>query len=380
MLTAISYIPLRLNSTLVYQIPTTYNGSNQTGPIGDLQNGRANICTNGFIDSEFMWGAVERTNSFNHIRMKIIVPKAGNQPIVLNFFKVFKKYAWVMTTLSIFIIIIVFKCVQLVQQRIGEHPSEYSFKNISLNAYRSLLGDSVAANVPLATSIRLVFMSWFIYCFLMSNAFTCKLKSSLVQPGSLDDIDTLDALLNSKIKIMMFRESKFLVEPNVGPQLWTRLNHSLVNGSFFTFEKQFQENHTLAHIAQDYLISYALSKSFDTSKGRPRYHEMAENLLTFPQVYMTELGSPFMQVMNELLGLFYQSGIYSRWTMETLYDNALANQFNVEKSVEEKKEQEDADFKIVISIEHLQMAFYLWAFGLTVSMIVFIVEFVWRKC
>lgn len=361
-------------------MPVAFDGSNHTGPIGDLHDGRANFCTNGFIDSDFTWGAAEKTNSYLFNRYKIMVPKAGSQPVLLNLFKAFKKDTWIMTMLSIIFIFMVFKCMQRAQKNIGEHPSKYKFKDIFLNTYRSFLGDSIVARVPSATPVRCIFISWFIYSFLISNAFTCRLKSSLVQPGSLDDIDTLDALLKSNLKIMTFHEEIFFIKPNFGPQLWSKLNQNMINGSFFTFEKQFEENKTHAHMAHDYLIAYALSKTFDSSIGRPRYHVMAENLLTFSQVYFAELGSPFMQRFNELLGLFYQSGIISRWTMDSSFDNALANQFDVEKSEAERKEQDGSDFKIVISIDHLQTAFYLWAIGLTVSLIAFCAELVRLKC
>lgn len=127
-------------------------------------------------------------------------------------------------------------------------------------------------------------------------------------------------------------------------------------------------------------MPYALAKSFDPIARAPFYHVMRESILPFASVYLTEMGSPFLQRINELVGLLHQSGMISQWMNEASFQDALDNRFNWSSGVDEVEVQDSGSIhQIVITMEHLQIAFYILAMGAVTSAVVFVVELAWGR-
>lgn len=247
--------------------------------------------------------------------------------------------------------------------------------------YQSFIGDSILNKVPSTYSMRCLFVFWFFYSYLMTSAFTGQLKSTLVQPKPLTDIDTLEDLANSPLKIIKFSETFEVVLSYFGPSLLPRFNRSLIITSFHNFSRQFHEHPDKAHIATENILTEAISITFNSTTGRPTYYKMREYLSAIPMVYHAELGSPFLHRINELMGQFHQAGLMVYWMDETLYDMALDGRFKEQKCNDEVKNKEkvNEDIRVILTIQHLQMAFYLWAVGLLASSIVFLIEVGWVK-
>lgn len=247
----------RLNSNLHYQPEEVeFNGSAyHTGGLGEIYYGRANFCLNGYMQHLVPRDGFETTNSFDKLIFGIIVPKAGNEPIVTNLFHTLTFKSWTACILSLIFVIFVLKCLLWTREKMIVNPiKNTSLRNVPILMYQSFLGESIGNCVPFAYSIRSIFDFWFFYSYLMTTAFHGQLKSALVQPKPLKDIDTLDELLQSNIKIFVFKPNINLIERNVGPELWPKFNRNIVYGSCYNFERQFLDNPDKAHVASSFYL------------------------------------------------------------------------------------------------------------------------------
>lgn len=306
--------------------------------MGEVFYGRSHIGFNGFgINPMKVVGVFELTNSFNKDITGIIVPKAGYEPTVTNLARTLNTESWLATILSIFLITFVVKLLQWARHLISEG---YPMKHVSILMYQSFIGDSIGNKVPTAYSMRCLFVFWFFYSYLMTSAFTGQLKSTLVQPKPLNDIDNLEELAESPLKIITFNETYEIVESYFGPALLPRFNRSLIITSFHNFSRQFPEHPDKAHIATENILTEAISKTFNSTIGRPTFHKMREYLSAIPMVYHGGLGSPFLHRINELMGQFHQAGLMVYWMDETLYDMALDGRFEEQKCDEEILDKE----------------------------------------
>lgn len=205
----------------------------------------------------------------------------------------------------------------------------------------------------------------------MTTSFSGQMKSSLVMQRPLANIDTFEELLNSTVEIIIDPSELKWFERYLDTRV-NAIRTRLVYSSLNDFENQIRDKRSSAHLLDGHEIAQYIIQMTDSMTGRPIYHEMREKLAAFGMVCVTEMGSPFRHRINELLGLFHQSGLFVHWMMEDSFEFILANRNDTR--LKEEWEDEANRVVIVMTMEHLQTAFYLWAGGLVVSAAVLICE------
>lgn len=330
-------------------------------PTIELTSGKADFTTSEYILFEKdAFETVECTNYAFYQIIGVLVPKAQDEPIFLNLFRPFTTGAWLLIIFSILFMFVVAKCTIRIRQRISGQPPECALTNLPLEMFATFLGETVHNCMPSSNSIRCIFGFWSLYSFLMTTSFSGRLKSSLVLPRSLDDIDTFDALLSTNLPINGFANHILLL---TNTPIWEKMKHRMGTADERNFGAQLRENRTSAYLIQRSQIPNFISRSFDVKAKRPTYHEMREAMFSYRTVFVTEMGSPFVQRMNELMGLFRQSGLMDRWKVDKVMDRDI-----------EDDEKDDSNIKVVMTVEHLQMAFYIWAVGVIISNVLFVFE------
>lgn len=285
-----------------------------------------------------------------------------------------------MIALAIGIIFFNLTCNQKVQRKFRAKQSK---RSLLLMICGSFLGKSIRRVIPPANSFRCSLASWFLFSFLIIITFKSQLKSTLVLPRPLKDIDTIDELVDSGLNIILKAQFAAEFEKYLGAESIARIKDRMVLIPTVDFDRQFWDNRTwvnrtYGHVVSNRQMPYALTKSFDPITKAPFYHVMRESILPFASVYLTEMGSPFLPRINELVGLFHQSGMTGQWMKEASFQDALDNRLNWSSGVDEREMQDsDSINQIVITMEHLQIAFYILAMGAVLSAVVFFVELAW---
>lgn len=377
-----------MNATFHYFRPTRdFTGSNTTGVLGDLFYRFANFGFNAmsYVPS-LHEGVVEATNSFERHDICILVPSSAAEPTLYNLLHTMTPLTWAIVIASVCLMIVTYKCVQSrqlswIEDEAGRERFEYSWLDTISVHFQSFFGDSICT-LPTSIPLRVLIWCWCLYSFLITTAFTAKLISSLVLPRHLDDIDTLQALSASPLNV--------IYPQYLNDTLWNFLADSdatlladlrdqmrpVPHDKFFGLLGT--ERTSNAYVVRNYMAKYIRKKHVDVSNGRSYYHLMHECLVYLPKVYLLEKGSAYVGHVNELLGRFNEMGFMVKWEEETMHRYSLkaGGQASLVGDGDDGGDDDgpqvaEADIKVVITVAHLQTAFYLLAMGLLMAAVAF---------
>ncbi|KAG4075453.1 hypothetical protein HA402_015106 [Bradysia odoriphaga] len=375
----------RMNLTFQYTTPhEMYNGNRNSGVIGDLTVGNAEMSFNADSLAQPLVNDVAATEPFERNDMCILVPKAGNEPIIWNLLRTMSKTTWIITLLSIVVMMWIYRWTQSVQKLIHsrKYPFyEYSWKDVSTIIFQSFFGDAIR-RIPESMPLRILIIGWCIYSFLITNAFQAKLISSLVLPKALDDIKTVEELGHSNLEIKYPRALGQLIQKYTDNGTMNILRDQLVEVESWSEFDAFINNKssTSAYIMMRFHADLMEKRNFDKITGKPFYKTMDHSFLTFPRVYFLKLGSKYVDHVSELLRRFHESGFIVKWTKQSEFISALHGMIPVDDIEEE--DVDEADIKVVITPEHLQTSFFLLVLGLIVASLAFVGEkmyFRWNR-
>lgn len=382
------YIIYRMNASFYYTYPTVmFNGSTWTGTLGDLRSGRANVGFNAeTYVREFHEGVVEASNSFERHDICVIVPNSAPESTLYNLMRTMTPMTWAIVIASICVMVTAYRFLQSLQQWLmGEENRErrhYSRCNALSIHFQSFFGDSITS-LPSSMPLRILIVCWCIFSFLMTTAFTAKLISSLVLPRHLPDINTLRELSDSPLNVIypdyLNRTLWQFLEDD--DSLFTSLRDQMRPVSLEHFFALINEERKAnAYVMRNYAAKYVKKVNVDAKTSRSYYHLMQECLVYSPKIYPIEQGSAYLVRINELLGRINEMGFGVKWERETIHRYTLDGKIKVS---EDDMENEDAPMldgeepKVVITVSHLQTAFYLLGFGLMLSGLALAGEFWW---
>lgn len=394
-----------MNATFRYFRPTRqFTGANTTGVLGDLFYRNANFGFNAQSHvSSLHDGLVETSNSFERHNICILVPSAAAESTLFNLLHTMTPLTWTIVCCSVCTAILTYKGMLAAQQALATAPSSrerrgaYSWPETISVHFQSFFGDSICS-LPASWPMRLLIWCWCLYSFLITTAFTAKLISSLVLPRHLADIDTLQALAESPLNVVYPQHLnatlwQFLSgDADAGLLAGLRDQMRPVAGSPERFHALMATERTAnAYVLHSYMARYMRRKHVDVQSGRSAYHLMHECLVYLPKVYLLEKGSAYVGHVNELLGRFNEMGFMGQWEEETMHRFAMqagpqaagillgdgdgGGDGGVGGDDEDGLGQiAEEDIKVVITVSHLQTAFYLLAMGLLMAAVAFVGE------
>ncbi len=360
---------------------TVYNNSTNTGLHSNLVNGKAHFIFNALAYAPYNYNnTVEQTNAFDHVKFCVIVPRNGIKPIAFNIFHSMAPEMWILVVISIIIVTIALTVVQHIQKNIAKVPRNetvYSVVEFGLIILQSLLGDTIE-RIPFRLSIRFILLGWLIYSFLITNAFTATIISSLIEPNYRENINTIAELSASNLTILYVKAIEKNLKNGFDDESWKLIGDNFRGiDSWEHFLEIMHTNKTqYAYVIADYYCYYMVNTNIDTNTGSSIYHMVPECLASHPKVYLVQSGSMYLGYINELLGRFHEFGMFRRWIGETKFFSLMQG-FKIGN--EEAKPINYASVQVVIGMEYLQTPFYMLGIGLLISTIIFCVEKGWHK-
>lgn len=376
-----------MNATFTYMSPKySFNGSNNTGPFGDVVHKRAHFSFNvhGYAPYNFN-NTVEQTNAFDHVKYCVIVPRNGVKPIAFNIFHSMTLAIWLLVIASIIIVTIALAAVQYIHKKIRQRIANilvkhknYSPIDLVTIVLQSFFGDSIET-IAFRHSLRYILLGWLVYSFLITSAFTAKIISSLIKPNYHENINTIAELGASNLTIYYPKPLAKNIEngfDNDTIQMFVD-NFKEVN-SWEQHLKILNENKTqYAYVLADYYCLYIVRTTVNNKTGESIFHMVPECLASHPKVYLAQRGSMYLGYVNELLGRFHEFGMFRRWVAEAKFLSLMEGRRTKYQTMGE--EIDYATVKMVMNMEHLQTPFYMLASGLLLSTVMFCVEKGWYK-
>lgn len=392
-----------MNATFRYFRPTLpFTGANTTGVLGDLYFRNADFGFNAQSHVPSLHGGlVETSNSFERHNICILVPSSAAEPTLFNLLYTMTPLTWTIVSVSICTAVVTYRWMLaahralIISPQARENLGAYSWPETMSVHFQSFFGDSICT-LPRSWPLRLLIWCWCLYSFLITTAFTAKLISSLVLPRHLADIDTLRGLADSPLNVVYPQHLNATLWQFLSGDEDTSLLAGLrdqmraVPGSPERFHALMGAERTAnAYVVHSYMAKYMRRKYVDAQTGRSAYHLMHECLVYLPKVYLLEKGSPYVGHVNELLGRFNEMGFMGQWEEETTHrfavqagpqaagilladgDGGGGGDGAGGSDEDDLGQLAEEDIKVVITVSHLQTAFYLLALGLAMATLAF---------
>jgi hypothetical protein len=243
--------------------------------------------------------------------------------------------------------------------RRSQHPP--SFSHVLQDVWALTLGVSVT-QLPRDFGLRILF-SLLIWCFLaISTVFQTLFTSVLVDPGLNMQITTFEELQQSGLKYCIFPDIERYINES-GPYLADLELHKVRNLDMLECIRRVLLSDDMATVTFAYLTEYLALAELGT---RNKICSLEENVFQMSYTMYVTKGSPLLNKFNKVIRSMLEAGVMQKLWLdikEEVSQNGLKDTYSVEAFV-------------VLSLSHLQLAFYLLVMGHTASCVVFLVELV----
>lgn len=311
----------------------------------------------------------EASGNFYQILFLAMVPEAGSLPSYQNIYFTLTGESWIFVAVSILVMTLIQKSFELFYRKttktsIDANQKDRPLWKSFLYTIQAFVGDSIT-KVPQAPSARLILLGWILYSYLVTSAFTAKLLSSLISPRQEDNIDTLDQLFKSNLEICAPTE----IKPNFEQYVYKNIREKFFRRPEFTPFNNITKRIDMtlpdrksAFVMAEYILNQFIVKYYDKVNQKPYFHKMKEGFMYFPGVYLIQRGSPHLEYINYLLGMFHQFGFYVCWEEMAAFKESLGD------SYESQQIDDESDSSVTLTKDHLQTVFYVWSLGIICAM------------
>ncbi|KAJ9578041.1 hypothetical protein L9F63_025096 [Diploptera punctata] len=281
-------------------------------------------------------------------------------------FRVFSPAIWIMVciTFSCFVIII------WLYEVISDTREQKNYKDIvecSLYLFSLSLGVSIP-RVPFTFRVKILLVTWLIFCFAMTLIFQTFFTSFLVQPYKEKQISNLEELLDSEMDIGYCSVFELLINQFPDPyyQKIKNMNRRCMN-YISCIEKALQNNYVTA------LPSFMIDYYKEIILKNPRYRAICpleESIVNFSFSFYVRKGNPLLKSINKIMRMFYENGFVEKWRED---HNVIG-----EKSFGSAKKNADIEQEkyVSFSLQHLEVGFFVLCLGYFISFIVFVNELI----
>ncbi|XP_023167510.2 uncharacterized protein LOC111597180 [Drosophila hydei] len=397
-------IAKRLNATARYIAPSDNeaygrclpNGS-FTGVVQDLMNGSTHIGLNMRFVLECISPHVEHLYPYSRINICLVVPAAGIQPEYLIFVTAFQITLWRLLLANFLIALVLLIVLHHFLRKIVGETGCCWYDALQL-LFKTHLGQPVD-RFSVISSLRVFLMGWILFSYVLTTIFFGKLESSFVQPSFEAEVDTLDQLTPLGLRVhgvitMFDAVSLSLSKEHFKLLTKSHRVHPLQDSDHFYELPVSRRNKKAAFILRLDKAKEFLAVTYNSEVGRPSYHIVKQYLRSLPATYILPMGSPFRYKFQSMLSAFYEHGFFEYWwRMDVLQRRRTSSQSDeffeeLDEQTDPQAEDAAADIverrkkRVVLTLDILQGAFYLWIIGISLSILGFLVEqgyFYWRR-
>ncbi|PSN50089.1 Ionotropic receptor 571 [Blattella germanica] len=284
-----------------------------------------------------------------------------------NLILIFSQLIWVLLSLSFVLFSVV--TWQLAKLETNEHPCYQSAVHSFLNALVVLLGLTVKL-LPKTTVLMALVYTWILFSLNIRTAYQSSLISFLTNPRFHEPIRNVEELLNSGIKYGFYPGIRSWFDDPNDPKM---------NEIFKNYIKCYDNIKCLNRMAyqRDFAVAggkfnkmYLAAKHF-TRSGKMLYLPMKINISFIYICMMFQKGSVFLDRFNEVIGRIITGGFIGHWWEEIKSKNLEPEIVNHANEYDD-----DDDHFQVLNFVHLRGSFLLYTIGLSVAIIVFLLELV----
>ncbi|KAH8364815.1 hypothetical protein KR084_012173 [Drosophila pseudotakahashii] len=388
-----------LNATVTYVLPAdneSYGrclpGGNFTGVVRDIVGGHTHFAPNSRFVLDCIWPEVEVLYPYTRRVLYLVVPASEVQPEYLIFVRVFRRSVWHLLLLTLLVVVLVFWVMQRLYKRIPRPRPVVQFQATwyeILEMFGKTHVGEPAGRLSSFSSMRTFLMGWILFSYVLTTIYFAKLESGFVRPSYEEQVDRVEGLAHLDVHIYAVTTIYDAVRPALSEHQYGLLesrSRQLPLGLTTSYYQLlvYRRDRRAAFIMRDFHARDFLALSYNSQAERPAYHIVKEYLRSMICTYILPRGSPFLQRLESLFSGFHEHGFFEHWRQMDLITRDGTSP-NAEEFYEDLGDQTDTDpaaseaaarhkKRVVLTLDILQGAFYLWSVGIGISCLGFALE------
>ena len=334
-----------------------------TGVLGQIVSRNACIAFNSRFIKQYDIREIEFTSTIMNDKLCIIVPKSKLIPRWRRMLLSFNAQLWVI----LFCTYVVITSFWYTLRRFNNFKSSEwyvvcgSFKIFLLNGL---------FRPPRILSERCLFGSLLIFCLVVTNAFQSLLVTNITYPNYEADINTLKDLDESNLTIWSRSPENRDVFKDMDMPLMDRLfnKFSIFNGSAQELVHHVCNLTDAAVIIRETSSSYT-ETTYVAEDGSQLIHTVQECPATYQLAFTVPSGSPYLPTFNKFILRMNEAGLTFKWHKDGINIHSILR----------KRKLAEKDAPRVFSIHDLQLSFFIYVGGMVLSILVYIIEKVYKS-
>jgi hypothetical protein len=335
------------------------------GSIGEIVYGKSDIAFNSHYIKNYEDAQIQFVNPpVLYDDIVVLVPKSQLIPGWMDLFECFH-FTGLFFLLAFYVISVCFGT--FVRKYLGFEINIYEISRIAICILKMFLTVPIVRIRELASfSERIFASSCLLFGVLMVTAFQVFLVTEISSPNYYPEIDTLEQLAESGLPIATSYQGLLNTFSDIDNPTMIRLarNVRFVSGNV-DIKERIAYRMDYAAITSLSNVPHFLAK-YTGPSDNPLLHAVQEKPRRYFLSYVVPKHSPYVRRINIIIVTLIESGLVHKWEVDTLREYQLVethNHTHVERSNPH-----------AYSVNDLQTAFFVLAFGLSCGVIVFIGE------
>ncbi|KAG5682765.1 hypothetical protein PVAND_012098 [Polypedilum vanderplanki] len=299
------------------------------------------------IKSKFL----DYTQPYYFVPFIIIVPSGTPYTSLENLMRCFTPSLWASFIASCSLFYIIFFIINYFIKRQSLPIMHFDVLLIII------LGESTSKHYPTRNSIRLIVMTFIIFCFIIRTVYVSEMFNLLQSGSNNRDIDSLDDL----------REQKYTLFTPSFIESYISLTELKYDRKYIKILENFDDENRIKQVF-DPSFRGAFVEPLDiviraNKNSSTPYNILSQPLSMTPVVIYFQKNSYLRNIFDEKLQHLHQAGLIDLWISQQWKSKTVRN--NVEAGNKEPK---------VLSLNQLSAAFTICIGGILLSLIVFVAE------
>ncbi|KAJ9581371.1 hypothetical protein L9F63_023447 [Diploptera punctata] len=281
------------------------------------------------------------------------VPRVKPNPQWISPTHVFNFDTWVCVLLFLAIMSIYFKFFHFFQST--------DFIKCFLNTYSVFLNMSVKYN-SCSFRLRTVFLTWVIFSIAITTIFQAYMTTHLIDSGKQHQIDTVAELEKSDFIPIIYQG---LIYIDCWRLFAANTSKFLVFYDVCSMFRYSAHNSKVAILASDETFFYTF-RELGMLKQIESFHKFSTQLTSIHRTLIIDMTSPYLPLVNKIISHLVQTGIVDKLVHDSIDISRFLQRIRTtEKSFNEY---------VPLTVYHIFSSFIYLSVGISLSVIVFIIE------
>lgn len=334
---------------------TVLDNGSIIGSLADIVYGRTDISFNSRFIMWYGTDDVDFSIPVTSDKLCIITPKSKQIPKWKNMLVCYKTEVW----LSLFMVY--FVCATFFHFLHKYHLQNQSAGCLpALDMFRVFVLSSVNRSPRILTQ-RLLFVSCLLFSLVILSTFQGLLVTNITSPNYRPDIHTLDELYESNLQILtesistkeLFKNTETVISRKI--KFYKGSQAEMIRKVLRSEAAMTERESSIRFLA----IKYALPN------GEVQMHMVEECPSYYYLAYMVPKHSPYLNGFNSFFRKVLEPGLTQKWYWDSI---------DIKTRLSHGKSQLQPKTLKLFSLSDLQLAFYILAAGLLLSVLAFVAE------